>query len=137
MHPAHLSQTQKESGQKLKGVVPPEVDPLLDELEVSPSQVKAMLDEQQDFVLVDCRTPQEVQFARIEGAKWIPFQDLAHRHNELAEFKKSPMVVYCHHGVRSLQIAIVLRQRGFSSVKSMAGGIDLWAKDIDQTIARY
>ena len=137
MDPADFPKQRTALGHILSGSGLPDGDSLHDGMEVTPGQVKAMLDEQQDFVLVDCRTPQEVQFARIEGAKWIPLQDLARRHTELLGFQNSSIVIYCHHGVRSLQMAMELRQRGFLSVKSMSGGIDLWAIDIDRTVARY
>ncbi len=108
-----------------------------DEWEVTPREVKAMLDTGQGFLLIDCRTPREHQIARIEPAKLLPLQELGGRLEELQNHTHSKIVVYCHHGRRSLHAAMVLRQQGFSDIKSMAGGIDLWAMDVDPALTRY
>jgi len=105
--------------------------------EVTPRQVKAMLDEGADFVLIDCRTPREYQVARIVEAQLVPLQELGQRLEDLDELKDRRVVVHCHHGMRSLQMTAVLRQRGFDSVFSMAGGIDLWSCDVDPKVPRY
>jgi adenylyltransferase/sulfurtransferase len=98
--------------------------------EVTPRQVKQMLDESSDFLLLDCRMPNEWQITHIEGAKLLPLQQLQARMNELVEHKNRKIVVHCRSGGRSLQFAQVLRQQGFTDVTSMAGGILLWNKDI-------
>lgn len=105
--------------------------------EVTPRQVKTMLDGGEELILIDCRTHQEHQVARIESAVLVPLQELGGRLGELEEYADKKVVVYCHHGGRSLKMATVLRQQGFEDVNSMAGGIDLWAMDVDTTIKRY
>ena len=50
---------------------------------------------------------------------------------------EQPIVVYCHHGVRSLYVTVALRRLGFQDVRSLAGGIDLWSRDIDASVPRY
>lgn len=105
--------------------------------EVTPGQVKSMLDAGDDFLLIDCRTPQEHGFVRIEGARLLPLQELADRLDELGGHVGRKVVVYCHHGGRSLRMAAVLRQQGFSDVTSMAGGIDWWAVAVDPATPRY
>jgi rhodanese-related sulfurtransferase len=47
------------------------------------------------------------------------------------------IVCYCHHGVRSLTAASILRQAGFGRAVSLAGGIDLWSRRIDPSVPRY
>ncbi len=96
-----------------------------------------MLDAQEDFLLIDCRTPQEYQLVRLDQAWLVPLQEVADRLDELEQHADRKAVVYCHHGGRSLQMAMLLRQRGFGDIKSMAGGIDLWAIDIDPALRRY
>ncbi|MEX2213364.1 MAG: rhodanese-like domain-containing protein [Phycisphaeraceae bacterium] len=115
----------------------PEGYPFDPEWEMSPRQVKAMLDAGEDFVLLDCRTPPEFDHCRIEGAIFLPLQEVGRRLAELEPACEKKIVIHCHHGMRSLQMASFLRQRGFSDVTSMAGGIDLWSMDIDPGVARY
>lgn len=107
------------------------------EWEVTPRQVKQLLDQKQDLVLIDCRLPQEHDLAKIPGSVLIPLQDVARHADELLEMKDKKVVVHCHHGGRSLQMTAMLRQYGFSDVKSMAGGIDVWSVDIDPSVTRY
>jgi len=107
------------------------------EWEVGPRDVQQMFDTGRDFLLLDCRTEQEVQLARIAGAVHVPMQDIAARLQELREHEDRPIVVHCHHGRRSLQVAVFLRQQGFSDVRSMAGGIELWSQSVDARVSRY
>ena len=105
--------------------------------EVTPRQVEAMLRAGTDVVLLDCRTPQELAIARIEGAVPVPLQEVGARLAELEAYEDRKVVTLCHHGVRSLRLAAVLRQQGFKDVKSMAGGIDVWSQEIDPSVPRY
>ena len=59
------------------------------------------------------------------------------RHSELEEHLEDPIVVMCHHGVRSLQVVAFLREAGFLDARSLAGGIDRWSLEIDGTVPRY
>lgn len=132
------SQANRESNVKLNDLGLPEGYQLHDDWEVTPRQVKAMLGQgREDFLLIDCRTPPEHQLARIDGALLLPLQELGSRLAELEQHADKEIVVFCHHGARSLRMAAALRQQGFESVMSMAGGIDVWALDIDPTMARY
>ncbi len=106
-------------------------------LEVDCKSVKAMLDSQQPFLFVDCREKSEFDHVRIQGTTLIPMSEMATRVGELESHKSSPIVVHCHHGGRSLRVANWLAQQGFSNVKSMAGGIDVWATDIEPGMTRY
>jgi rhodanese-related sulfurtransferase len=106
------------------------------ELEVTPREVKRLLDDPGlGVVLIDCRTKAEWQTAKIEGARLIPLDELASRVGEI-EAEEGPVVVHCHHGGRSMKAALFLRQRGIEA-KSMAGGIELWALDVDPRVPRY
>lgn len=107
------------------------------EAEVTPREVKQMLDRGEDFALIDCRTPGEYQVARIEGATLVPIQEVGARLGELEPLKDKRVVIHCHHGVRSLRMTMFLQSQGFADVKSMAGGIDLWAIDVEPGMKRY
>ncbi len=91
-------------------------------------------------LLVDCRRDDEWAFNRITGAIHVPLADLERRADELADdqgLKSRPIIVQCHHGARSLRAAAALRALGFSDVKSLAGGIELWSLTIDPSVPRY
>lgn len=115
----------------------PEGWPLQEPLEVSPGQVKKMLDAGEDVTLLDCRLPKEKEIAQIDGAAFIPMQELADRLDELDDYMDRKLVVFCHAGVRSMKVALFLKERGFEDVRSMAGGIDLWSQAIDGSVQRY
>jgi len=104
-------------------------------VELSPEQVKAALDAGEPLLLLDCREDGEVSICRLPDALHIPMGQTPGRMDELP--RERDVVVYCHHGVRSLQVAGFLRQRGFERVWSMAGGIDAWSRRIDPTVPRY
>ncbi len=106
-------------------------------LEISPSDVKQMLDHDEPMVLIDCRRPDEYEYARIDGARLFTLEKLAELLPDLEEYADERVVIYCHHGIRSLQMTSILRQQGFVDVKSMAGGIDLWSQMIDPNVPRY
>lgn len=105
--------------------------------EVTPRQVRDRLHAGEDLVLLDCRTPDEYALCKIEGAQLVPLQMLNQYVDQLEELRDRSVVVHCHHGGRSLQMTAVLRQQGFADVKSMAGGIDVWAQDIEPGMTRY
>ncbi len=65
----------------------------------------------------------------------MPMHQVEGRRGELDASK--PIVVYCHHGIRSMHAALYLRSHGFTDVKSLRGGIERWATEIDPTLARY
>ncbi len=107
------------------------------EWEVTPRQVQAMRQQSEDFILIDCRNPAEFEVARIEGSELVPLREMANRTDHLEEWSDRKLVIHCHHGVRSLQMTAMLREQGFKNVWSMAGGIDLWAQDIEPGMRRY
>jgi rhodanese-related sulfurtransferase len=87
-------------------------------------------------VLLDVREPWEAETAAIPGATLIPMGEVTSRaHAELDPDKA--YVVLCHHGARSLSVAMWLRNQGFDRAQSLAGGIDQWSRTIDPTIPRY
>jgi rhodanese-related sulfurtransferase len=104
--------------------------------EITPEEVKKRRDGEGEFTLLDVREPWEFETARIEGAKLIPMGDVPSRaHQELDP--EGSMVVVCHHGVRSMNVTVWLRQQGFENAQSMRGGIDAWSRLVDQTVPRY
>ena len=92
---------------------------------------------EEHVLLLDCRQPQEYGIARIEGARLIPMADIPLRLAELEPWRDKPIIVHCHHGVRSLRVARFLREKGFSQACSMRGGIEAWSVEIDPNVSRY
>lgn len=105
--------------------------------EITPRQVKSLLDKNEKFEFIDCRLPNEKTITEIPGAKLIPLQQLAQRIGELKGHENEKIVVHCKSGGRSMQFTQILRQQGFKDVKSMAGGILLWNKDINPGGPQY
>ncbi len=106
-----------------------------EEYTVFPNELKQMIDADRDFVLLDVREEWEYQLVHIEGAVSIPLGELPRRSRELSPIDE--IIVYCHHGMRSLDAAYLLQQLGFKSVLSVVGGIDKWASEVDQNLQRY
>ncbi len=84
--------------------------------------------------LVDCRQPGEWAICRLPGAVLIPLAELAERTTELDATR--PVLVYCHHGIRSINGAMILEGAGFTA-DSMRGGIEDWSLRVDPTVPRY
>ena len=102
---------------------------------LSVSEFKTWRDDNKDCVLLDVREDGEVAYANIEGHTHIAMNLIPLRHNELPDDK--PIVVYCHHGMRSMQVALFLEHAGFSDVYNLSGGIEAWSVQIDPGVARY
>lgn len=104
--------------------------------EIDTVAVQRMSDRGEQFTLLDVREPWEFETARIEGAKLMPMGDVPSRaHRELDP--DDHIVVYCHHGVRSMNVTAWLRQQGFEKAQSMAGGIDAWSRTVDPKVPVY
>jgi rhodanese-related sulfurtransferase len=103
--------------------------------EISPADAAALLKDG-SARLIDVREPWEFSTARIEGSILIPMGDVpARAHQELDPEER--LVVLCHHGMRSMNVTVWLRNQGFEQVQSMRGGIDAWSADVDPDVPRY
>jgi rhodanese-related sulfurtransferase len=87
-------------------------------------------------LLLDVREPWEYQTASVPNSLLMPMGEVASRaHTELDP--DAPVVVMCHHGARSLNVALWLREQGFTHAQSLAGGIDAWSRTVDPGVPRY
>jgi rhodanese-related sulfurtransferase len=84
--------------------------------------------------LVDCREPWEHDLCHLPGDVLLPLGELVERAGELDPAR--PVLVYCHHGVRSINGAVLLERLGFTTM-SLRGGIDAWSLRIDPGVPRY
>lgn len=87
--------------------------------------------------LLDVREEDEHQFAALPNSKLIPLGQIPVRLMELEAWKDQDLVVYCHHGMRSLQAIHWLRGQGFTRLHNLTGGIDAWSCKVDASVPRY
>lgn len=107
-------------------------------LELSPSKVQEHIAAGEKFCIIDVREQWEFQTAAIPGSNLVPMGSVPNRLQELeAQADQSPLLVICHHGVRSLNVVQWLRHQGLENCTSLIGGIDQWSRDIDATVPRY
>ena len=107
--------------------------------EISPSAVASWigLPPDQRPRLIDCREADELPICSLPGHEWIPLGSFPDKLQPLTSDPARGLVVYCHHGVRSLRATLFLRSKGFQNAFSMQGGIDLWSLEIDPSVPRY
>ncbi|MEL6740967.1 MAG: rhodanese-like domain-containing protein [Planctomycetota bacterium] len=107
-----------------------------EDFEITPDHARSLLDAG-EAILLDVRQPFEHEAARIEGATLIPLPELEQRHDELDVEADERVLVLCHHGVRSVKAALMLRALGYTNVWSIAAGIDWWSQRVDPAVPRY
>ena len=86
-------------------------------------------------LLLDVREPWEWQAARIEGAQHVPMREVPARVAEIDRGRE--VVAICHHGGRSMQVAMFLEKNGFSKVHNLQGGVDAWSRTVDPAVPTY
>jgi rhodanese-related sulfurtransferase len=111
--------------------------------EIHPADVEKKRCQADPFVWLDVREAYELQQAAISDARIVltPLSDLAQRQTgalpEAALDKDAEIIVMCHHGIRSAQVVVWLRQQGWTNVLNLAGGIDAWAQEVDRSVGVY
>ncbi|WP_310383556.1 rhodanese-like domain-containing protein [Roseateles sp.] len=107
--------------------------------QIGPGELLALCSGSHPPLLLDVREPWEAQLAsiRIDGVRSVllPMGQIPARLSELEATQ--PVVCYCHHGVRSLQVVAFLQRAGFDCVYNLAGGIDAWSLATDPSVPRY
>lgn len=103
--------------------------------DLTPRQVDDRLRSAAPPLLLDVREDWEWDVAAIPGSLHMPMGQITARLGELDP--ERDVVVVCHHGARSAQVAAFLAAAGLPRVANLAGGIDGWSVDVDPTIARY
>ncbi|MEX1116139.1 MAG: rhodanese-like domain-containing protein [Akkermansiaceae bacterium] len=122
----------------MSGSLPFLPDPA-DTLEVTLESVAAWADLPRDQRprLIDCREEEELAICQIAGNEWIPLGLFPGVREILGTGNERGVVVYCHHGMRSLRAATFLRSIGVENAFSMNGGIERWSQVIDPEVPRY
>jgi rhodanese-related sulfurtransferase len=105
------------------------------DFEISPADGAALLREKKAR-LIDVREPWEIATARLEDSVAMPMGEVpARAHQELDPDEH--LIVLCHHGMRSMNVTVWLRNQGFEQVQSLRGGIDAWSVEVDPAVGRY
>lgn len=108
-------------------------------LEISAPQTASLHKNTGDssFILIDIREAHELDISSIDGAIHIPMGDIPTRINELDIDENTTIAVLCRSGKRSLDVTLYLQKQGLDGARSVAGGINWWAKKIDTTLTIY
>jgi len=110
-------------------------EPSYDGAEITAHELRDEWQRNPALVVVDVREPHEYEIAHIDGAVLMPLGELPDRLGELDGHHE--IVTHCHHGARSLKALEILKAAGFSKVRSLRGGIDAWAVNVDPALPRY
>lgn len=86
-------------------------------------------------LLLDVREAWEIEMCRLPGSQHIPMHLVPLRCDELNPDQE--IVVICHHGARSMQVAMFLEGKGYAAVHNLAGGVEAWATEVDPTMRHY
>jgi sulfur-carrier protein adenylyltransferase/sulfurtransferase len=106
-------------------------------IEITPRDLARQLENGHAVRLVDVRQSWENAIAHLAGSLLIPLGELPQRVGEIPCEPGMPLVLYCHHGVRSLSAVSYLHRLGYHHARSLAGGIDAWSCEVDPTVPRY
>ncbi|MBI3318532.1 MAG: molybdopterin-synthase adenylyltransferase MoeB [Candidatus Omnitrophica bacterium] len=109
--------------------------PNQEEWEITAGELAQLLQKNKGLKLIDVRETNEYDICHIPGAKLIPTSEFVHRIGELDSADE--MVLYCHKGIRSRNALDLLKAAGFRKIKSLRGGVDAWADEIDPSMPRY
>ena len=105
--------------------------------EISAAELAQRRERGEELLLLDVREPAEYDTARIDGSQLVPLGELEARVEELAAWRQRPVVVHCHHGMRSARGCEILQAAGFEKVENLAGGIEAWSVTVDPAVPRY
>ncbi|MCX8596302.1 MULTISPECIES: rhodanese-like domain-containing protein [unclassified Gilliamella] len=105
--------------------------------EITPLQLKQQIDNNVPLFLLDVREPNEVEICAIAGAIHIPMNLIPLYLDKIPD--EIDIIIYCHHGVRSLNVANYLVENGFDCdvLYNLTGGIDAWARTVDTSMPKY
>ena len=102
---------------------------------ITPEELYERMKRGERLNLIDVREELEYEIARIEGAQLLPLSQINEWVGTLDA--EDELVFMCHHGIRSAQVCDFLAQQGFKKLYNLAGGIDLWSREVDPSVAQY
>lgn len=104
---------------------------------LAPADLKAFLGSHPNTILVDVREPWEHELAAIADSLLLPLGSLGLLAEEELPDKESPIVLYCHHGIRSMQGCAILASLGYTTLLNLSGGIDRYSAEVDRSVPTY
>lgn len=104
-------------------------------LEISVTDLKQKLDAGEKPQLIDVRETWELEICQLAGVKNLPMSEISSRTQDIEAAAET--IIICHHGGRSMQVAMWLEQQGFAEMTNLVGGMDAWALEIDPSMGRY
>jgi rhodanese-related sulfurtransferase len=102
---------------------------------ISAAEAAKLRETNPQVTLLDVREDSELAICRIEGALHIPMGEIPERADSLP--RDRPLVVFCHHGMRSANVQQYLEAKGFENLMNLSGGIHAWSLEVDPAVARY
>ena len=102
---------------------------------ISAPEAVILRDNNRETVMLDVREHSELAICRIEGALHIPMGEVPEHYEALP--RAAPLIVFCHHGMRSLNVVQYLEAKGFENALNLTGGIHAWAAKVDTEIKQY
>lgn len=106
--------------------------------QLRPEELARWLAERRPVRILDVREDPEWDLVRLPGAEHFPLSDAAAWIPRIcAAPGEAPIVVYCHHGVRSARACGLLERAGLASAWNLSGGIDAWSQSVDARLPRY
>jgi rhodanese-related sulfurtransferase len=108
----------------------------VDDWLITPRALRRRLDRGEPVALIDVRERWEAEIASLAGSRLIPINELAYRAEDEIDLDEE-IVLYDHHGIRSMEAAVLLWDLGYEHVKSLVGGIHRWALEVDPKLPRY
>lgn len=102
---------------------------------LKPSEAKKLLDSESDIRIIDVREMWEYEIVHLPNSELLPISDFQNGITKLNKTDK--LLIYCHHGVRSVSVCSYLEQRGFNNVYNLSGGINAWSLEVDDSLSLY
>tara|TARA_B110000259_G_C13821246_1_gene324797 strand:+ start:255 stop:572 length:318 start_codon:yes stop_codon:yes gene_type:complete len=104
-------------------------------IEMTAPETKQYISDNQSVILIDVRESWECNTAFIKGSIHIPISEIQ---NKMHDYNEEQTIIFvCHHGVRSRMVGVYFEQNGYINIINLRGGIDSWAKTVDNEMATY
>ena len=105
------------------------------DIEITVMQAKELREKNPSIQFLDVRESEEIEIGHISDALQIPLRFIPYSLEKIPQ--DETLIVYCHHGMRSLKAVEYLKAKGYNNVVNLAGGIHEWSTKIDPTIPTY
>ena len=104
-------------------------------IEMTAPETKQHISDNKSTILIDVRESWECDAAFIKGSIHIPISEIQ---NKMHDYSEDQTIIFvCHHGVRSRMVGVYFEQNGYKNIINLRGGIDSWAKTVDNEMATY